>query len=178
MNNHQPSGFTSPAGYVSATPEWRVSCQNDDHTSPRVDVSSIRKSGVAERSLNKSLQVFSCSQTTHKHTVPTQLSSVLPNQSTRQARRRLWGNASSYKDTTVCGTELTFAILALWSVRLDQPWGVSQQAAILPWLLHQLLPPGSCPVWVPIMTSFSVEQWWGSVSPINPFLPHGVSSKQ
>ena len=35
-----------------------------------------------------------------------------------------------------------------------------------PWPLHQLLPPGSCPVCVPVLTSFSD----GSVSQINPFL--------
>ena len=28
-----------------------------------------------------------------------------------------------------------------------------------PWSLHQLLPLGSCPVWVPVLTSFSDEQW-------------------
>ena len=43
---------------------------------------------------------------------------------------------------------------------------------VLPWSLHQILPPGSCPVWVPVWTSFDDEQWYGSVSQINPFLPN------
>jgi hypothetical protein len=46
----------------------------------------------------------------------------------------------------------------------------------LPWLL----PLGSCFVWVSVLNSFNDEQWYGSVSQINPFLPssllgHGVS---
>ena len=52
------------------------------------------------------------------------------------------------------------------------------------WPLHQLLPLGSCPVWVPVQTSSSDdEQQCGSVSQINPFLPnllcgHEVSLQQ
>jgi hypothetical protein len=37
-----------------------------------------------------------------------------------------------------------------------------------PW---QLAPLGSCPVWVPVLTSFGEEEWCGSISQINPFLP-------
>lgn len=40
-----------------------------------------------------------------------------------------------------------------------------------PWPLHQLLPPGFCPVWIPVLTSFSDKQQCGSVSWINPFFP-------
>jgi hypothetical protein len=40
-----------------------------------------------------------------------------------------------------------------------------------PWPLHQLLPPGSCPVWVPALAFFSDKQWCGSVNQANPFLP-------
>jgi hypothetical protein len=36
--------------------------------------------------------------------------------------------------------------------------------------LHQLLSPDSCLVWVRPLTSFSDEQWYGSVSQIGPFL--------
>ena len=38
-----------------------------------------------------------------------------------------------------------------------------------PWPLHQPLPPGSCPAWVPVLTSFNDEQCCGSISLINPF---------
>ena len=37
--------------------------------------------------------------------------------------------------------------------------------------LHQLLPPGSCPAWVPVLTSFDHKLWSGSIRQINPFLP-------
>ena len=33
-----------------------------------------------------------------------------------------------------------------------------------PWPLHQLLPPSSCPVGVPVLTPFDDEQQCGSVS--------------
>jgi hypothetical protein len=42
--------------------------------------------------------------------------------------------------------------------------------------LHQLLPPGSCPVWVPVLTSFSDELWYGSVNQINPFFSKSLWS--
>ena len=50
-----------------------------------------------------------------------------------------------------------------------------------PWPLHELLPPGSSPIWVPDLTSFNAEEYCGSVSQINSFLPnlhlgHAVSS--
>jgi len=41
-----------------------------------------------------------------------------------------------------------------------------------PWPLHHLLPPSSCPVWVPVPTSFGDEQKCGSVGWINPFIPN------
>lgn len=37
--------------------------------------------------------------------------------------------------------------------------------------LPQLLPPGSCVIWVPVLASFSDEQWYVSVSQLNPLLP-------
>jgi hypothetical protein len=45
-----------------------------------------------------------------------------------------------------------------------------------PWPLHKLLPPGSCHVWVLVLTSFNEELWCGSVSQINPFLPKMLCS--
>jgi hypothetical protein len=42
----------------------------------------------------------------------------------------------------------------------------------LPLLLHHLLPPGPCSVWVPVLTSFNNEQQCGSMSQISSFLPN------
>jgi hypothetical protein len=39
-----------------------------------------------------------------------------------------------------------------------------------PWPLHQFLPPGSCSACVPVLTSFSDEQRYGSISQMNPFI--------
>jgi hypothetical protein len=41
----------------------------------------------------------------------------------------------------------------------------------MPSTRHQLLPPGSCPVWVPVLTSFHDSLWCASVSQINLFFP-------
>ena len=38
----------------------------------------------------------------------------------------------------------------------------------------QLLPPGSCPIWVPVLISFTDEQQCGRELWINPFLPNFV----
>jgi len=43
-------------------------------------------------------------------------------------------------------------------------------SSISPRTLHKLLPPCSCLVWVPILTSFGDDQHYGSVSWINSFL--------
>jgi hypothetical protein len=40
-----------------------------------------------------------------------------------------------------------------------------------PWSLHRLLPPGSCPVSVPAFIFFQYEQYCGSISQRNSFLP-------
>ena len=40
--------------------------------------------------------------------------------------------------------------------------------------LHQVLPPGSCPAWVPDLTALDDELLYGTVSIINPFLPQGA----
>ena len=42
------------------------------------------------------------------------------------------------------------------------------QTCALP--IYQLLPPGFCPVQVPVLTSFDDELWGGSLSQISPFL--------
>jgi hypothetical protein len=36
--------------------------------------------------------------------------------------------------------------------------------------LHQFLPPGSCPIWIPVLTSSDDEQWCVKVSQINHLL--------
>jgi hypothetical protein len=61
----------------------------------------------------------------------------------------------------------------------SKPWGAShgeqamrsKPASTPPRPLHQFLPPGPCPIWVPALTSFNNEQWCGHLSQINPFLP-------
>ena len=44
-------------------------------------------------------------------------------------------------------------------------------SSIPPWPLQQLLPPASCPIWIPVLTYFGDEQQCGGISWINPFLP-------
>ena len=52
----------------------------------------------------------------------------------------------------------------------EQTMGSKQVSSIPPWPLHQLLPPGSCPAGVPVLTYFGNEQQRGSVSQINPLI--------
>lgn len=59
----------------------------------------------------------------------------------------------------------------LWESMLSKPWGSRPISSTPPWLLHQLLPLGLCPVWVPVLTSFDKEQWYRSVSRVNASLP-------
>ena len=51
-------------------------------------------------------------------------------------------------------------LLVLGSIRrwTEQAMGSKPVNSFPPWPLHQRLPPGSCPVWVPVLTSFSDEQ--------------------
>ena len=50
-------------------------------------------------------------------------------------------------------------LVVLGSIRkAEQAMGSKPVSSTLPWPLHQLLPPGSCPVEVPVLTSFSDEQ--------------------
>jgi hypothetical protein len=63
--------------------------------------------------------------------------------------------------------------VALGSIRKqsEKARGSKPVSSTPPWPLHQLLPPSSCPVWVPGLTSFGDEHQCGSVSWITPFLP-------
>jgi hypothetical protein len=65
-------------------------------------------------------------------------------------------------------------LVVLGSIRkqAEQTRGSKLVSSIPPWPLHQLLPPSSCPVWVPLLTSFDDEQQCGSVSRINFFFPN------
>jgi hypothetical protein len=51
-------------------------------------------------------------------------------------------------------------LVVLSSIRkqAEQAKGSKPVSNIPPWPLHQLLPPGSCPVRVPVLTSFGDEQ--------------------
>jgi hypothetical protein len=40
----------------------------------------------------------------------------------------------------------------------EQALGSKLVSSTLPWPLHQLLPPGSSPAWVPVLTSFSAVE--------------------
>jgi hypothetical protein len=48
--------------------------------------------------------------------------------------------------------------------RAEQARGSKPVSSTSPWPLHQLLPPSSCPVRVPVLTSFSDKQQCGNVS--------------
>ena len=58
----------------------------------------------------------------------------------------------------------------VYKSRQNMPWRREPVSSTPPWPLHPLLPPGSCHAWVPVLTSFSDEQWCGSVSQINLYL--------
>jgi hypothetical protein len=57
--------------------------------------------------------------------------------------------------------------LVLGSIGKEDEQDIS---STLPLFLHQPLPLGPCPVWVPVLTYFDNEQGCGSVSQINPSL--------
>ena len=48
------------------------------------------------------------------------------------------------------------------SVRKQDEQAIRRKSvtSTLPWLLYQLLPPGSCPVLAPVLTSFDDELMW------------------
>ena len=54
----------------------------------------------------------------------------------------------------------------------EQARGSKPVSSIPPWPLHQFLPPGSCPVWIPVLTSFDDEQQCVNVRWINSFIPN------
>ena len=71
-----------------------------------------------------------------------------------------------------CGCGHSWAVV-LGSIRRQAERAMDSKpiSSTPPWPRHQLLSPGSCPVWVPILTSFDDEQRYGSRSQINPFFP-------
>ena len=67
--------------------------------------------------------------------------------------------------------------------QVEQAMGRKLVNSTPPWPLSQLLPPGSCSVWVPVLTFLADKQRYGNVSQINPFLSNlhfglGVSLQQ
>jgi len=63
---------------------------------------------------------------------------------------------------------MVYVVLGSIRKQAKQAIGSKPVSSIPQWPLYQLLPPGSCPVCVPLLTSFND----GSVSQINPFLPN------
>jgi hypothetical protein len=59
-------------------------------------------------------------------------------------------------------------LMLLGSIRrqVEQAMGNKPGSIISLWALHQLQPPGSCPVCVPLVTSINDEQCCGSVKPL------------
>ena len=75
----------------------------------------------------------------------------------------LWETAPPIVDGTISG------LVVLGSLRKQAKKGMrSKQVRNSP--LHQLLPPGSCPVVVLMLASYDGELWCGSASWINPLL--------
>ena len=70
-------------------------------------------------------------------------------------------------------------LVVLSSVRkqAEQARGSKPVSRPPPWPLHQLLPPGSCPAWVPVLTSFRAMLTCKFNKPFFPNLlfGHGVS---
>ena len=83
---------------------------------------------------------------------------------------------------TITGTTIPELVVLGSIKKLAEPaMGSKLVNSILLWVLHQFLPPSSCPVWVPVLISFRDEQWCGSQ--MNHFLPqvvsgHGVSCQE
>lgn len=63
-------------------------------------------------------------------------------------------------------------IVVLASIRnqAEQVMGSKEASSIPPWPLHQLLPPGPCPVQVSVLAFFSDGLQCGHIIPISPFL--------
>ena len=58
----------------------------------------------------------------------------------------------------------------------EQAMGNKPDSSIPLLPLHQVLPPGSCPVCVPVLTFFNDEQCCGNISQIRIFLPKSLWS--
>lgn len=81
------------------------------------------------------------------------------------------------------GGILGMVVLGFIKNQVQQAIGNKPLNSTPPWLLHQLLSPDSCPVWISVLTSFDDECWYGSINQINPSLPNllfnsGVFSKK
>jgi hypothetical protein len=60
-----------------------------------------------------------------------------------------WGRAQPFVGDAISGL-VVLVVLVLEESRLSKPI-----SSVSLWSLHQLLPPGSCSVWVPALTSLS-----------------------
>ena len=78
------------------------------------------------------------------------------------------GRAQPILDGAIPGLEVLHSIRK----QAEQARGSKPVRSTSPWLLHPLLSPSSCPVWVPVLTSFGDEQQCGSVSWINLLFPN------
>ena len=100
-----------------------------------------------------------------------------------QRRSLSWGNVSmrssckAFSQLVIKGRRAHCGRCYPWtgvlgSIRkqAEQARGSKSVNSTPPWPLHQFLPPSSCLVWVPVLTSFCNEQKCGSVSWINPLL--------
>jgi hypothetical protein len=59
-------------------------------------------------------------------------------------------------------------------IQAEQVWRIKPVGNTPPWPLHYLSPLGSCPVLVPVLTSFYDEQCYGSIGQIKLFLPNFI----
>jgi hypothetical protein len=78
-----------------------------------------------------------------------------------------WGRAQPIVSGAIPG----LVVLDSIGQQAEQAKGNKPISSTPPWPLHQLLPPSSCPLWAPVLTSLGDEQQCESVSWINPFLP-------
>lgn len=72
----------------------------------------------------------------------------------------------------VSGVISVLVILRSTRKKAEQAIGNKSVSSTIPQCLHQLSPPGACPVLVLVLISFSNKQHYGSVSQTSPFLPN------
>jgi hypothetical protein len=134
-----------------------------------------------------SMRILSCSRCVKQsHTLLAGFMCQLDTSWSYHRERSLpWGNASMRSScktfsqlvikrggSIMGGTIPGLVVLGSIRKQAEQARGSKSLSSTSPWPLHQLLPPSSCPVWVPVLTSFGDEQQCGSVRWINPFLPN------